>query len=135
MCVVLFVCLCPHVTIAMPILPWTKHDAFYTLLAIMTSHNKFWGERTSKCPTQEVHERSGVFMLIGRTPPQSEPLPTYENCVRMSNCSVVRALNYRHRHTHTGPIPLPRLLTREVKMRPCNEHDEKELKNGFGLSI
>ncbi len=21
----------------------------------------FWGERTSRCPTQEVHERSGVF--------------------------------------------------------------------------
>ncbi len=27
------------------------------------SHKEFWGERTSKCPTREVCERSGVFIL------------------------------------------------------------------------
>ncbi len=27
------------------------------------SHNKFWGERTSKFPTREVHECSGVFIM------------------------------------------------------------------------
>ncbi len=29
----------------------------------MTSHNELWGERTRNCPTQEVRERSGVFIL------------------------------------------------------------------------
>ncbi len=29
----------------------------------ITSNNEFGGERTTKCPTQEVLERSGVFIL------------------------------------------------------------------------
>ncbi len=28
----------------------------------VTWHNKFWGERTRKCPTSEVRERLGVFI-------------------------------------------------------------------------
>ena len=31
--------------------------------SIMTSHNELWGKRTRKYPTQEVRERSGVFIL------------------------------------------------------------------------
>ncbi len=30
----------------------------------MTSNNEFWGERTSKCLTLEVRERSGVFSFF-----------------------------------------------------------------------
>ena len=30
----------------------------------MTSDYEFWGKMTSKCPTLEVRERSGVFILI-----------------------------------------------------------------------
>ena len=35
-----------------------------TIRRHMTSHNKFWGERTRKCPTLEVRERSGVFFNV-----------------------------------------------------------------------
>ena len=38
------------------------HDI--TLCRPLTSHNEFWGERTSKCPTREVRERSSVFVLF-----------------------------------------------------------------------
>ena len=36
-----------------------RHDIMW---GHVTSHNKLWGKRTRKYPTQEVRERSGVFI-------------------------------------------------------------------------
>ena len=40
---------------------------FLCLCCHMTSHNKFLGKRTRKCPTLEVRERSLVFICDGMT--------------------------------------------------------------------
>ena len=54
----------------------------------MTSHNEFWGVRNRKCPTWEVCERSGVFILDVGKETSIFQHPYSRLCVEFTNYSL-----------------------------------------------